>query len=147
MPRKLMLFIFLLSVPAFSFAEIVKTPVHYRQGDTDLEGLLVYDNSLQSPRPGVVVFPEWWGLNDYPKHRAEQLAQLGYVAFAADMYGNDKTTDSADEAQDLMKGVEGNLDLMRARAQAALDALSKDPHVDTKKIAAIGYCMGGTVAL
>src|SRR5271163_2936354 len=117
MPRQFMLIrmfvIFLLSGPLISFADIVKTPVYYRQGDTDLEGLLVYDNSVQTPRPGVVIFPEWWGLTDYPKHRAEQLAQLGYVAFAADMYGNDKTTDSADEAEALMKGVEGNLDLLR----------------------------------
>jgi dienelactone hydrolase len=151
MKRKFMLVpmfvIFLLSSPLFSFADIVKTPVHYRQGDTNLEGLLVYDNSVQTPRPGIVIFPEWWGLTDYPKHRAEQLAQLGYVAFAADMYGDDKTTDNPTEAEQLMKGVEGNLDLLRARAQAALDALSKDPHVDPKKIAAIGYCMGGTVAL
>src|SRR5580658_6561000 len=134
-------------MPAFSLAEIVKTPVHYRQGDTDLEGLLVYDNSITTPRPAVLVFPEWWGLNDYPKHRAEMLAQLGYVAFAADMYGNDQTTDSADEAQKMMTAVKGDLDLMRARAQAALDVLAKDPHVDASKIAAIGYCFGGTVAL
>jgi dienelactone hydrolase len=127
--------------------DIVKTPVHYRQGDTDLLGLLVYDDSVQTPRPGVVVFPEWWGLTDYPKHRAEQLAQLGYVAFAADMYGNGQTTNAPDEATKLMQGVEGDLDLCRARAQAALDTLSKDPHVDPKRIAAIGYCMGGTVAL
>jgi dienelactone hydrolase len=152
MPRQLMLIIFSLSALSFSLSafargDIVKTPVHYRQGDTDLEGLLVYDSSVQTPRPGVVIFPEWWGLNDYPKHRAEQLAQLGYVAFAADMYGNDKVTDSADEAQQLMKGVEGDNSLLRARAQAALDQLAKDPHVDPKKIAAIGYCMGGTIAL
>jgi dienelactone hydrolase len=136
-----------ISLPISVFGDIVKTPVHYRQGDTDLEGLLVYDNSVQAPRPGVVVFPEWWGLTDYPKHRAEQLAQLGYVAFAADMYGNAKMTDSADEAQTIMKSIEGDPQIMRSRAQAALDALSKDSHVDPKKIAAIGYCMGGTVAL
>src|ERR1700689_448751 len=103
---------FIVLVPVFASADIVKTPVHYRQGDTDLEGLLVYDNSITGQRPGVLVFPEWWGLNDYPKHRAEMLAQLGYVAFAADMYGSDQTTDSADEAEKMMKSVEGNLDLM-----------------------------------
>jgi dienelactone hydrolase len=152
MTRRLLVLIFIFSgscfwAPVKVSGDIVRTPVHYRQGDTDLEGTLVYDNASQSPRPGIIVFPEWWGLTDYPKHRAEQLAQLGYVAFAADMYGNAKTTDSPDEAQQLMKSVEGDTDLMRARAQAAVDVLSKDPHVDPKKIAAIGYCMGGTVAL
>jgi len=127
--------------------EIVKTPVHYRQGDTNLEGLLVYDNSVTTPRPGVVIFPEWWGVTDYPKQRAEQLAQLGYVAFAADMYGDGKTTDDPAEAGKLDKAVMDDLDLLRGRAQAALDVLSKDPHVDPSKIAAIGYCFGGTVAL
>jgi dienelactone hydrolase len=147
-------FVLILIFSAFLFcrpdklsADIVKTPVHYRQGDTDLEGTLVYDDAIKKPRPAVIVFPEWWGLTDYPKHRAEQLAQLGYVAFAADMYGNAKFTDSADEAQQLMKNIEDNTDLMRARAQAALDVVAKDPHVDPNKIAAVGYCMGGTVAL
>lgn len=146
MTQRLIMLFFVL-IPSFAIGEIVKTPIHYRQGDTDLEGLLVYDNSVTTPRPGVLVFPEWWGLNDYPKHRAEMLAQLGYVAFAADMYGSDQTTDSADEAEKMMNSVKGNLDLMRARAQAALDVLAKDPHVDPSKIAAIGYCFGGTVAL
>jgi len=137
----------LIFVPSLVRAEIVKTPVHYRQGDTQLEGVIVYDNSVQTPRPGVVIFPEWWGLTDYPKHRAEQLAQLGYVAFAADMYGDGKTTDNPAEAGQWDKAVMDDPDLLRARAQAALDALSKDSHVDTKHIAAIGYCFGGTVAL
>ena len=131
MKRKFMLvpmFIsFMLSGTLFSFADIVKTPVHYRQGDTNLEGLLVYDNSVQTPRPGVVIFPEWWGLTDYPKHRAEQLAQLGYVAFAADMYGDDKTTDNPTEAEQLMKGVEGNIDLLRARARPRWTHSPKTP--------------------
>jgi dienelactone hydrolase len=137
----------LIFVPGFTQGEIVKTPVDYRQADTHLKGLMVYDNSIKGQRPGVLVFPEWWGLNDYPKRRAEQLAQLGYVAFAADMYGDDKTTEDANEAGQMMTVVRGDLDLMRARAQAALDVLSKDPHVDPSRIAAIGYCFGGTVAL
>jgi dienelactone hydrolase len=139
--------IILLFFPAFSYGEIMKTPIQYRQGDTDLQGLLVYDNSAQAPRPAVLVFPEWWGLNDYPKHRAEQLAQLGYVAFAADMYGANVTTDSPDEAGKLSGKVKADLDLLRGRAQAALDILAKDPHVDRTRLAAIGYCFGGTVAL
>jgi dienelactone hydrolase len=144
--RKIWFFLVTL-IPVFSYGDIVKTPIQYRQGTTNLEGLLVYDDAVQGPRPGVVVFPEWWGMTDYPKQRAEQLAKLGYVAFAADMYGNGTATDSADEAAKLMTAVRGDLNLMRARAQAALDVLSSDPHVDRKRIAAIGYCFGGTVAL
>jgi dienelactone hydrolase len=139
--------LFFLFLPALSYGEIVKTPIQYRQGDTNLEGLLVYDNSVQTPRPGVLVFPEWWGLNDFPKQQAEKLAQMGYVAFAADMYGANVTTDSAEEATKLSGKVKGDLDLLRGRAQAAFDVLTKDPHVDRTRIAAIGYCFGGTVAL
>jgi dienelactone hydrolase len=137
----------LIFIPGLATAEIIKVPVNYRQGDTQLKGLLVYDNSITTPRPGVLIFPEWWGVNDYPKHRAEQLAQLGYVALAADMYGDGTVTDSAPDATKLMTGVKGDLDLMRGRAEAALDVLAKDPHVDPSRIAAIGYCFGGTVAL
>jgi dienelactone hydrolase len=137
----------LICFPGLAVGEIVRIPIDYRQGETNLKGLLVYDNSIQTPRPGVLVFPEWWGLTDYPKHRAEQLAQLGYVALAADMYGDGTATDSAPEATKLDAAVKNDLDLLRARAKAALDVLAKDPHVDPSKIAAIGYCFGGTVAL
>jgi dienelactone hydrolase len=150
MLRWISLFLFISTV-AVAFepvrGEIVRTPIHYRQGDTNLEGLLVYDNSVTTPRPGVVIFPEWWGLTEYPKQRAEQLAQLGYVAFAADMYGDGKTTDDPAEAGKLDKAVMDDSAVLRGRAQAALDVLTKDPHVDTSKIAAIGYCFGGTVSL
>jgi dienelactone hydrolase len=130
-----------------TYGDIVKTPIDYRQGDTDLQGLLVYDDAIQGPRPGVLVFPEWWGLTDYPKHRAEQLAQLGYVAFAADMYGKGVTTDNPADAGKLAGNVLDDLDLLRGRAQTAYTMLAKDSHVDTHRIAAIGYCFGGTVAL
>jgi dienelactone hydrolase len=145
--RSALIFGFLLLSSGVAMADIVKVPTEYHQGGTTLNGWLVYDNSVQTPRPGVVVFPEWWGLTDYPKNRAEQLAQLGYVAFAADMYGNGQTTDDPAEAAKLSTAVKIDLDTLRARAQAALDVLAKDPHVDGSHIAAIGYCFGGTVAL
>ncbi len=128
-------------------ANVIVTAIPYEQGEVKLQGWLAYDDAVKGPRPGIVVFPEWWGLTDYPKHRAEMLAQMGYVAFAADMYGEAKTTDSADEAGKMMNSIEGNPSFMRARARAALDVLSKDPHVDPNRLAAIGYCFGGTVSL
>jgi dienelactone hydrolase len=134
-------------VPVAGYAEIVKKAVDYQQGGQALVGWLVYDNSVSGSRPGILVFPEWWGLTDYPKSRAEQLAKLGYVAFAADMYGKGAVTDDPEQAGQMMNKVKGDNDLLRARAAAAMDQLKNSPGVDGKKIAAIGYCFGGSVAL
>jgi dienelactone hydrolase len=137
----------LIAVPISAKADIVSQPVDYTQGGDQLEGFLVYDNSFRDVRPGVVIFPEWWGLNDYAKHRAEQLAKLGYVAFAADMYGKGVVTQDQSQAQQLSGRFYNDPDLMRARAAAALDQLKNESRVDLKHIAAIGYCFGGSVAL
>lgn len=123
---------------------IVKKPIEYKHGDTTLEGFLCYDDSLTGKRPGVLVVHEWWGCNDYAKSRAEQLAKLGYVAFALDMYGKGVTTTKADEAGRLMGETKK---VMRPRAKAGLDVLLSQPNVDKDKVCAIGYCMGGTTAL
>jgi dienelactone hydrolase len=84
---------------SMSYAEIKTASVTYKQGDVTLIGYVAYDDAVQGPRPGVVVFPEWWGLTDYPKSRAVQLARLGYVAFAADLYGKGMTVDTADQGR------------------------------------------------
>ena len=131
--------------PTFACADVVTTRVEYKQGDTKLSGWLAYDDSVREARPGVVVFPEWWGMTDYPKMRATQLAKLGYVAFAADMYGDGKTTDDATEAGKLSSGVDPKTEI--ARAMAAYDQLKSNSRVDASRIAAIGYCFGGKVAL
>jgi dienelactone hydrolase len=133
--------------PAISSAAIKSQPVDYKDGDTALQGVLVYDDALTDKRPGVVVFPEWWGLTDYPKHRAEMLAKLGYVAFAADMYGKGVTTDNPDQAGKLATPIKSDPQLMRRRAALAVDQLKKSDHVDPDKLAAIGYCFGGSCAL
>jgi dienelactone hydrolase len=82
----------LLGLALVARAEIKTQTVEYKDGDTTLKGFLAYDDAIEGKRPGIVVSPEWWGLNDYPKSRAEQLAKLGYVAFAADIYGEGYTT-------------------------------------------------------
>ncbi len=121
--------------------------VEYRHGDVILEGYLAYDDALKEARPGVLVVHEWYGLNDYAKKRADQLAELGYVAFALDMYGKGVRAASNDEAGALAGKYKGDRPLMRARAQAGLDVLKKRSLVDPKRVAAIGYCFGGTTVL
>ena len=127
-------------------ATLVKKPVAYEHAGVKLEGYLVYDDSKVSAAakaPGVLVVPEWWGLNDYAKGRAEQVAQLGYVAFAADMYGAGVVTTDKDRANELASRFYGK-PLMAERAQAGLDQLLATGLVDAARVAAIGYCFGGS---
>jgi dienelactone hydrolase len=125
-------------------ASLVTKPVAYEQGGVKLEGYLAYDDQTTALRPGVLVVPEWWGLNDYAKDRARQLAQLGYVAFAVDMYGSGVATTDPKKAGELAGQFYGK-PLMAERAQAALDQLLKTGLVDENKVAAIGFCFGGAV--
>jgi dienelactone hydrolase len=130
-----------------AWAEIETKTVEYKQGDTRLIGYLAYPKDQQTPRPGILVVPEWWGLNDYAKSRAGQLAELGYVALAADIYGEGKTTTDPKEAGTLAKIYREDRALLRARARAGLETLKAQPMVDGKRLAAIGYCFGGTSVL
>jgi dienelactone hydrolase len=119
----------------------------YRHGDTILEGYLAYDDRIKEKRPGVMVVHEWYGLNDYAKARAEQLANLGYIAFAVDIYGKGVRAKNREEAAKLAGMYRSDRGLMRARAAAGLEALRQQPQVDGSRIAAIGYCFGGGTAL
>lgn len=133
----------LLCAPLVAGAAIQTERVEYRDGDTVLTGYLSYDDAIEGKRPGVLVIHEWWGLNDYAKQRAEMLAELGYVAFAADMYGNNQVTDKPDQARDWMQEITADVELWRARAGLGLDQLKASELVDPDKTAAIGYCFGG----
>lgn len=128
-------------------AEIRMQQVEYKDGDTVCEGYLAYDDAVTDQRPGVLVCPEWWGMTDYPKHRADQLAKMGYVAFVADIYGGGKTTDEPQQAGEWDAPFMTDRKLMRQRAQAGLDTLLAQKYVDKSRVAAIGYCFGGTCAL
>lgn len=121
--------------------------VDYKQGDTTLEGYLVYDDAIQGKRPGVLAVHQWMGLTDYEKKRAEMLAQLGYVAFCADIYGKGVRPQNSKEAGALAGKYKSDRQLLRARVNAGLDELKKNELVDTKRVAAIGYCFGGTTVL
>jgi dienelactone hydrolase len=110
------------------------------------KGFVAYDDAAKGKRPGVLVAHEWWGLNDFARTQAKRLAQLGYVAFAVDMYGEGKTTADFAIAAKLAGSVRGT-PLMRKRIVAGLDALLRQENVDPRRIAAIGFCFGGTSVL
>ena len=127
--------------------KIITQSVEYKQGDTTLAGYLAYDDAVSGQRPGVLVVHQWLGLTDYEKHRAEQLAALGYVAFCADIYGKDVRPKNVSEAGAEAAKYKSDRQLLRARVTAGLDELKKNKLVDAKRIVAIGYCFGGTTVI
>jgi dienelactone hydrolase len=133
--------------PFFAHAAIKSEPIEYKQGDITFQGMFYYDDADTAPRRAVLVCHEWYGLNDYAKHRAEQLAQMGYAAFAVDMYGKGVLAKSMEEAAKMSSALKADRPTLRARINAALAALKTRKEVDPKKIAAIGYCFGGSTAL
>lgn len=130
-----------------AFGEIKTADVVYRDGDTELEGYLAYDDTITTPRPGVLVIHDWTGLQDYTKDRTRQLAELGYVAFAADIYGKGVRPTDPKECGVQAGKYKNDLPLFRRRVSLALDQLKTRPDVDSKKLAAIGYCFGGSAVL
>ncbi len=138
---------FAMALSGAAHAAIKSEKVEYTCGETVLEGYLAWDDAVKGPRPGVMVVHEWWGLNDYPKKRAEQLAALGYIAFAADMYGNGVVATTPEKARELATALRQDRKLMRNRARAGLEALRKHPLCDPARVAAMGYCFGGGVVL
>ena len=117
-------------------------------GDLPLDGILEYDTSRDGKRPGVLVVDESWGVNDQPEQHARQLAQMGYVALAADLYGKKGMTGNKPESRAQIAGsVPSDRDAMRLRLALALSVLKGDSHVDPKRIIMIGYCFGDTRVL
>ncbi len=128
-------------------AALKSEAVLYKQNGVTCEGYLAYDDAAKGKRPGILVVHEWTGLGPYAKRRSDELAQMGYVAFAIDMYGKGVRAKDHNEAAQLSGIYRNDRKLMRERALAGLEILKKNPLVDPGKIAAIGYCFGGTTAL
>lgn len=139
--------IILLGLSGIAEAKVVGQTVVYKDGETVLEGYLAYDDALAGPRPGVLIAHEWTGLGEYVKHRADMLAELGYIAFAADIYGQGVRPATPEAAGAEAGKYRSDRALLRSRMNAALAQLRNTPRVDSARIAAIGYCFGGMAVL
>ncbi len=128
-------------------AKVKTEVVQYKEGEVVLEGTLSYDDAISKPAPGVVVIHDWMGAGAFSQKKAEDLAALGYVAFAADIYGKGVRPKDGNEAGALAGKFKGDRTKLRARARAALEALVKSGKVDPKRIGVMGFCFGGTTSL
>ncbi|MDW3196224.1 MAG: dienelactone hydrolase family protein [Cytophagales bacterium] len=127
--------------------EVPKGEITYSADTIDMKGYFATNAAAGAKVPGILVIHEWWGHNDYARKRADMLADLGYVALAIDMYGDGKVAEHPQDAGKFSGMVFQNLDQSRAKFEAALKTLQDHPNVDPDKIAAIGYCFGGAVAI
>lgn len=122
--------------------------LEYNHGDTLLKGYMSWDDSCDSPRPGILICHDAMGSNTgFLYGRAQALAELGYVGFAVDMYGMARQADSAEQARDLMEPFKDDREFLRSRLMAALTAAAGQDVIDSENMAAIGYCFGGMCAL
>lgn len=127
--------------------KMVQENITYEGDGTTMHGYVAYDSAKQGQRPAVIVIHEWWGLNDYAKRRARELADLGYIAMAIDLYGNGLTADNPDSAGKYATPFYQQPDMMQRRFDAALAKLKTYPQTDASKVGAIGYCFGGAQVL
>jgi len=121
--------------------------VSYKSDTTTMNSFIAYDTAISSKRPVVLVIPEWWGLNDYARGRAKQLAELGYLAMAVDIYGEGKTADNPALATEMSTPFYKDPAFAKSRFDAALAKIKANPLADTNQVAAIGYCFGGGIVL
>lgn len=132
---------------AAASAKVLTETVEYQQDDQTLEGMIVYDDAKSGPRPGVVIFHAWYGPGKHEEETAVRLAEQGYAAFVADVYGKGVRANSSKEASELATTYYENRDLMQARALAAVETLRGSGEADPEKMFGIGYCFGGAVVL
>lgn len=137
----------LMMVVTSARAEIRGEPVDYKAGDVTMKGYMAYDDSITGKRPGILVVHEWWGHDEYARRRARMLAELGYTALAVDMYGEGKQANHPDDAGKFSGEIRKNMELGRERFLAAMKVLKENRFTDPGRIAAIGYCFGGSVVL
>lgn len=135
------------SVSSVSQDQIKTEEITYTAKGKNYKSFVAYDPTFNSLRPVVFVIPEWWGLNDYAKNRAKQLAELGYFAMAVDFYGDGKVVENPSDAQKLATPFYENSILAKETFDLAKSQLKNFKNVDENKLAAIGYCFGGAQVL
>jgi dienelactone hydrolase len=145
--KKLLLLFLFFSVTSTANAELHTETIQYTSGGVQLNGFLAYDDSLKGKRPGILVVHEWWGHNEHARQRARMLAELGYTAFALDMYGTGKLADHPDKASEFMNAAFKNWEASKAKFKAAKKLLQEHATVDAQRIGAIGFCFGGAVSI
>jgi len=145
--KKILASIIIFACVSAAQAEIKTKVINYKDGSTKLQGFLAYDDAIQGKRPGVLVVHEWWGHGDYVRMRAKKLAELGFIAFALDMYGKGVYAKDHKEAAALSGEFRKDNPKALKRAKAGLSILKKHKLTNTSKIAAIGYCFGGSTVL
>lgn len=128
-------------------AKLISKTVEYKDGDQVLAGIMVYDAAIKNKKPTVLIVPNWMGISDETKSKAEFVAKLGYIAFAVDMYGKGNKPKNSEEAGKFMENFKNNREALSNRAHAAIEYLKTEKNVDVNKLAAIGFCFGGTIAL
>lgn len=145
--KSILLWVTMMCCAIAANASIKGVYVDYTVDGKDYQGYLAFNPDQKGLRPAVVVFPEWWGANEYVKRRARELAELGYVAFVADMYGKGVVTTSADTAKQLAGAFYQDFTKFETMTNAAYEQMLMQDNVDTARTAAIGFCFGGSAAL
>lgn len=145
--KKLLLALGLVLGASLASAAIKTEVIEYKHGDVTLEGFLAYDDAVNGKRPTVLIVHQWKGLGPYEKKRAEMLAQMGYAAFAVDIYGKGVRPQAPADAGAMAGKYKGDRALLRARVNAGLATLRQQAVCDPAKVAAMGYCFGGTTVL
>jgi dienelactone hydrolase len=143
----LICFLLLMGMTASASARLQTKTIEYQDGNTTLEGYLAYDDQFPGKRPGILCGHEWLGINDYIQKRADMLAELGYVAFAADIYGKGVRPQSPQDANAESSKYKNDRGLLRRRVLTGFDVLKSQPNVDPARLGAVGYCFGGTTVL
>ncbi len=137
----------MLAVSIGAQAKIVSKEIEYKDGDQALKGYLAYDDAAKGSHPGVLVVHDWMGIGAFSTKKADDLAKLGYVAFAADIYGVGNLPKDMKGAGEMATKYKSDRTLLRSRVGATYKVLLAQKGVDSKKIGAIGFCFGGTTAL